>query len=42
MKKKLIAVKLNRSFESPDEIKDSGAKWSMSFTKDGIINALNQ
>lgn len=42
LKKKLIAVKLNRSFESPDEIKDSGAKWSMSFTKDGIINALNQ
>ncbi|MDM0612485.1 TIR domain-containing protein [Clostridium perfringens] len=42
LKKKLIAVKLNKSFESPDEIKDSGAKWSMSFTKDGIINALNQ
>lgn len=40
--KKLVAVKINSLYQSPDEILSSGAKWSMSFSKDGIINALNQ
>lgn len=38
---KLIAVKLEKSYESPDEILNSGASWAMSFTQDAIIKALN-
>lgn len=39
---KLVAVKLNRSYESPDELLYSNAKWAMSFTQDAIIKALNE
>lgn len=38
--KKLVAVKIDKSFESPDELLYSGASWAMSFTKDAIIKAL--
>lgn len=37
---KLVAVKIDRTYTSPDEILDSGASWAMSFTQDSIISAL--
>lgn len=39
---KLVAVKLNRLFESPVELKNSDATWAMSFTQAAIIKALNE
>jgi len=39
--KKLVAVKIDSTYVSPDELKNSGASWAMSFTKESIINALN-
>ena len=41
-KNKLIAIKLDYSNTSPDEIIGSGATWAYSFTKDAIVNALNE
>ncbi len=38
---KLVAIKLDSSYESPDEILGSGASWAYSFTQESIINALN-
>lgn len=38
--KKLIGVKLDSSYSSPDELLGSGASWAFSFTKDSIIRAL--
>lgn len=40
--KRIAAVKLNREYESPDEIRGAGASWAMSFTERAIINALNE
>lgn len=37
---KLVAVKIEKSYESPDAIIGSGASWAMSFTQESIINAL--
>lgn len=39
---KLVAVKINKSYESPEELLCSGASWAMSFTQDAIIKALNE
>lgn len=39
---KLVAVKINKFYDSPDEVLNSGASWAMSFTQDAIITALNQ
>lgn len=39
--KKLVAVKIDRTYISPDELKYSSTTWAMSFTKDAVINALN-
>lgn len=39
---RLVAVKLDKSYESPKEIVGSGASWAMSFTQDAIIKALNE
>jgi hypothetical protein len=39
-KNRLVAVKIDREYESPDELKNSGAEWAMSFTRDAIIKAL--
>lgn len=41
-KNKIIAVKLNKAFESPEELLGSGASWAMSFTQEAIIKALNE
>jgi len=40
-KNKLIGIKLDKSNESPEELKDSGASWAMSFTQDAILKALS-
>lgn len=39
---KLVGVKIDRSYESPEELLNSGASWAMSFTQDAIIKALNE
>src|SRR5262249_3977876 len=39
---KLVAVKLDRSHESPDELIGSSAAWAMSFNEDAIIDALRK
>ncbi len=38
---KLVGVKIDKSYESPEELLGSGASWAMSFTQQAIINALN-
>jgi hypothetical protein len=38
---KLVAVKLDKSYESPEELLGAGASWAMSFTQDAIIKALD-
>jgi hypothetical protein len=39
---KLVGVKIDSSYESPDEILNSGASWAFSFKQDSIIDALNK
>lgn len=39
---KLVGVKIDRTYESPDELIDSGTSWAMSFTQNAIIKALNE
>ena len=39
--KKLVAVKLDWSYESPTALLNSGAKWA-NFSKDSIIKALDE
>ncbi|NOR47799.1 MAG: hypothetical protein GQ533_07120 [Methanosarcinaceae archaeon] len=39
---KLVAVKIDKSYTSPDELLNSGASWAMSFTQDAIIKALDE
>jgi hypothetical protein len=41
-KNKLVGVKIDSSYESPDEILNSGASWAFSFKQDSIIEALNK
>ncbi len=38
--KKVVAVKIDRSYDSPEEIIGIGASWAMSFTEDAITKAL--
>lgn len=40
--KKLVAVKLDKSYKSPYALIDSKASWAMSFTKNSIIKALEE
>ncbi len=37
---KLIGVKIDRNYDSPEEILGAGASWAMSFTQEAIIKAL--
>lgn len=37
---KLVGVKINKSYESPEELLGSGASWAMSFTQQAIMKAL--
>lgn len=39
---RLIAVKLDRGYESPEELMGAGATWAMSFTRDAIIGAVKE
>lgn len=41
-KNKIIALKLNKSYISPGEILNSGARWAMNFTQEAIMRALNE
>ena len=40
-KNKLVGVKIDRTYDSPEQLLNSGASWAMSFTQDAIIKALN-
>ena len=39
---KLVGVKIDREYESPEQLLNSGASWAMSFTKDSILRALQE
>lgn len=41
LNKKIIGVKIDRSYDSPDELYGSGVSWAMSFSQDSILKALN-
>ncbi len=41
-KNKLVGVKIDKSYDSPEELLGAGASWAMSFTQESIINALNK
>jgi len=38
---KLVAVKIDKSYESPKELLGAGASWAMSFSQVAIIKALD-
>ncbi|AKB19058.1 TIR domain-containing protein [Methanosarcina sp. WWM596] len=40
LEKGLVAVKIDKSYESPLAILNSNASWAMSFTQDAVIKAL--
>ena len=37
---KIVAVKLDRSYESPEELNGAGASRAMAFTEEAIVRAL--
>lgn len=39
---RIAAVKIDRSYELPEELIGAGASWAMSFTETAIIKALNE
>jgi hypothetical protein len=39
---KIVAVKLDRTYESPDELVGAGASWAMAFTEPAILRALSE
>jgi hypothetical protein len=39
---KIAAVKIDRSYESPEKLLGANASWAMSFTEAAIIKALNE
>ena len=39
---KLVAIKLDRTYGSPDELIGAGASWAMSFNEDAILKALRE
>ncbi len=39
---RIAAIKIDRNYESPEELNDAGASWAMSFTEAAIIRALNE
>ena len=41
-KNKIVAIKINKSSESPDELLGAGAAWAMSFERDPILKALKE
>jgi hypothetical protein len=41
-KNKLVAIKINRSYDSPIELLGASAQWAMSFEEKAIIDALSR
>ncbi|MFJ7842033.1 TIR domain-containing protein [Lysinibacillus sphaericus] len=41
LKKKIVAVKINKSYESPSNLLGIGATWAMSFTYEAIKKAID-
>lgn len=39
---RIVAVKLDRSYESPDELIGANATWAMAFTEEAIVRALSE
>lgn len=39
---RLVGVKINSNFQSPEELLNSGASWDLSFTFEKILDALNR
>lgn len=39
---RIVAVKLDRSYESPDELIGANAAWAMAFTEQAVIRALSE
>lgn len=39
---RIVAVKLDRSYESPDELVGANARWAMAFTEEAIVRALSE
>ena len=39
---KLIAVKIDRMYKSPEELLNSGASWATAFKETSIVKALNE
>lgn len=39
---KIAAIKIDKSYESPEQLIGAGASWAMSFTQDAIIKALKE
>jgi len=39
---KLIGVKIDKEYTSPEELIGAGASWAMSFTRDAIIKAVKE
>jgi len=37
---KIVAIKIDKSYESPDELLGAGASWAMVFERDPILKAL--
>lgn len=41
LNKKIVAVKIDATYTSPEKILNSGARWALAFRQDKIIDALN-
>jgi len=39
-KNKIAAIKIDKSYEAPEELDGAGASWTMSFTQEAILKAL--
>lgn len=39
-KNKLVGVKIKSTYQSPEELLNSGAKWALTFTQEAIMKAL--
>lgn len=39
---RIVAVKLDRSYESPNELVGANATWAMAFTEEAIVRALSE
>ena len=39
---RLVGVKLDRTYESPQELLNTGTKWAMSFNQEAILKALEE